>query len=141
MSNLPPGVTPSMLPGNRPEDHERDQLLDRLLEALRDMDNADLRLLVDHLEKDYNLDELLQRVEDGHEAAHDRQVERYYGADTPQTDAEQLERARQLGREADEARYQQERQDAEDGVDRWADWEPAPEPYEPNPYDGTYSED
>ena len=37
-SNLPPGVTVSMLPGNRPEDMDREHAEEKLLDALIDED-------------------------------------------------------------------------------------------------------
>jgi hypothetical protein len=45
-SNLPPGVTESMLPGSRPEDIEWDELWDWVEETLHDHSVGDIKAVI-----------------------------------------------------------------------------------------------
>lgn len=146
------------------EDAERNEAMDRIVAAIDGsaLHTFEVRELAAWIAEGGNLAHLVASIEDGHEAAEQRAFDRDQDG---RSEAEEAKReavhwieqycsspeaefedaipapteAEEQGREA--RQIERERQDAEDGVDRWADWEPAPEPYEPNPYDGTYSED
>lgn len=57
LSNLPPGVTDSMLPGNRPEDIQLEKELDRLGATLEGV--IDIALLSSDVMEESNVVELL----------------------------------------------------------------------------------
>lgn len=46
MSNLPPGVSDSMIPGNRPQDFQREKIEDEALSLLSSVDDEDILLVI-----------------------------------------------------------------------------------------------